>query len=93
MSKFIVRVEMHNATGQDYSSLHEAMRLAGYYGLIAGSDGHFYELPGGEYQTTSTASVTAVMEAAYNIAARIRPNPSVIASEYSAAAWKGLRKI
>ncbi len=36
MAKFTTRVELHNATGEDYNTLHDAMESVGFSRLIYG---------------------------------------------------------
>lgn len=93
MSTYIVRVELHGASGSDYNELHDAMKSSGFSRNIVSSEGRAYQLPTAEYVANSPEEASKVCDIAYSIASRIRPNPSVIASAYSTAAWKGLTPV
>ena len=49
MAQFTTRVELHRATGEDYSSLHSAMEYQGFSRTIRSDDGIIYILPTAEY--------------------------------------------
>lgn len=50
MAQFIVRVELQNATPEDYEILHNAMYIENLYKIIADdSTGKYYHLPTAEY--------------------------------------------
>lgn len=93
MSDFIIRVELHNATATDYSNLHSAMETAGFSRTIMDSRGILYQLPTAEYVCSpTTQTVNDIRDIAYRIAGRVRPDPSVIAANYTGAAWNGLAR-
>lgn len=93
MANYIVRVELHGASGSDYTNLHTAMSNAGFSRYIVSGDGKTYQLPTGEYVGSSTLGINHVRDTAYNVASNIRQNPSVIAAEYTNASWKGLTQV
>jgi len=49
MPQFITRVELHRATGEDYTKLHAAMASRGFSREITDQDGTAYFLPTAEY--------------------------------------------
>jgi hypothetical protein len=46
---FLVRVELHKATDDDYDTLHDAMEARGFERSVQGSNGTWYQLPTAEY--------------------------------------------
>ncbi|HTE01393.1 MAG TPA: hypothetical protein VK668_19035 [Mucilaginibacter sp.] len=58
MSHFFARPELHNAGDGDYELLHKVMAVAGYYRVIQLKDGHWYDLPTGEYYKNTIDSTT-----------------------------------
>ena len=52
MAQFTTRVELHRATGEDYSSLHSAMEYQGFSRTIRSDDGIIYILPTAKYDRT-----------------------------------------
>lgn len=79
MSQFTVRVELHNAIGEDYEVLHSAMQKEGFVRVITSDDGHTYHLPWAEYTATgnvSTARVRDIARAAANTTGRGMPSSS-----------------
>ena len=53
MGRCTVRVELHDAPRDAYTDLHEAMRLQGFFSIIKGDDGIWYQMPPAEYITHS----------------------------------------
>jgi hypothetical protein len=67
MTRYLTRVELHDADGAAYSQLHKAMEAKGFSRTILGSDDEVYRLPTAEYlmETTQTrAQVYALAKAA-----------------------------
>jgi hypothetical protein len=65
MANYLARVELHNATYQDYEALHAAMKRRGYARTIVSNDGKKYQLPTGTYVAEST---NVTLEQAYSAA-------------------------
>jgi hypothetical protein len=63
MSFFVVRIELHNATGRDYDVLHAAMQHVGFHVRIT-HRGVTYHLPTAEYAVNSDQSTAQVLDAA-----------------------------
>lgn len=94
MAKFTVRIELHKASADDYSDLHEAMEAGGFSRQIKSGDGVFYHLPTAEYRYASdTETAAQVRDRAVGIAKDIRPKPAVLVSEAVSTAWSGLDKV
>ncbi|WP_415552504.1 type V toxin-antitoxin system endoribonuclease antitoxin GhoS [Gluconobacter cerinus] len=70
MPVFIVRVELHYASGSDYTNLHHAMTSAGFVHTITSDDGRVFKLPTAQYSVVTNSSLNAVHEAAKGAAQR-----------------------
>ena len=90
MSTFVTRVELHNANGEDYVRLHQAMAAQGFARTIMGSDGKRYHLPTAEYHFNGLASTDDVRNKASTAARTVKPSFAVVASEYNSCSWVGL---
>lgn len=62
MANYVARIELHNATYDDYETLHAAAARRGLLRTIAASDGKRYQLPTGTYVAANTA---VTLEQAY----------------------------
>lgn len=65
MANYLARVELHNATYQDYEALHGAMKRRGYARSIVSNDRKRYRLPTGTYVAESS---NVTLEQAYSAA-------------------------
>lgn len=92
MSSFMVRVELHNASYQDYLRLHAEMARWGFARTILGSNGQTYHLPTAEYDITTDRTAAQVREAAIRAAAATGRPAWVLVTQYSACLWSGLPK-
>ncbi|MFT8326877.1 type V toxin-antitoxin system endoribonuclease antitoxin GhoS [Gluconobacter oxydans] len=64
MTTFIVRIELHNASGSDYTNLHHAMSNEGFSNTIQAGDGKIYKLPTAQYSMKTESDMNTV----YNLA-------------------------
>lgn len=92
MSRFTTRVELHNATYQDYVNLHAYMSQEGFTNTLRGDDGTLYHLPPAEYELNANFTAAQVRDKARKAAARTQKSYAVVAVERGAAAWVGLAK-
>jgi hypothetical protein len=92
MAQFTIRVELHRATGEDYSSLHSAMEW--FSRTIRSDDGIIYILPTAEYDRTGdNLTRTQVLNDARAAAASVATTFSILVTEASARTWIGLEKV
>ncbi|WNY86594.1 type V toxin-antitoxin system endoribonuclease antitoxin GhoS [Leclercia adecarboxylata] len=92
MSRFTVRVELHNNQPDDYEELHEKMLAAGFVKTITEDDsGKTYKLPDAEYNYTSDEKKAEVAQKAYNIAKTVRKFPSVLVTKSAGRSWINLK--
>lgn len=92
MPTFITRVELHDATYQDYVKLHGYMAQEGFTNTIRSDDGGLYQLPPAEYHLVVNCTAAQARDKASAAAQKTLKKFAVIASEYTAAAWVGLAK-
>jgi translation initiation factor 2B subunit (eIF-2B alpha/beta/delta family) len=90
MSKFITRVELHDAGHEDYAVLHASMKAEGFERTIRASDGTTYHLPTAEYYREDTVTRSQALDAAKRAAAKTKKRFSVIVTEAIASTWDGL---
>lgn len=90
MSRFIVRIELHDAKWADYDTLHDAMQNRGFARLIKGDDGKTYHLPWAEYTGVSDLTCGGIRDIAREVANTTGKNNSVLATEGTSFAWVGL---
>lgn len=90
MASYLVRVELHDATWDDYDTLHSEMAHRNFSRKIAGDNGRTYQLPTAEYVIQTAATLEAVRALAAQAANATGLNFGVIVAEYSRSAWQGL---
>jgi len=90
MAKYLVRVELHNATWNDYERLHSEMSHRGFSREVAGDDGRTYQLPTAEYVIHISTGLEEVRALAGGAAKTTGRNFGVLVAEYSRSAWVGL---
>lgn len=89
MAQFTVRVELHQATRDDYTTLHRAMEQRGFSRKIRSDDGRIWHLPWAEYDATATRGQT-VLAAATAAAATTGKSSSILVTESAGRTWNGL---
>ena len=67
MALYMVRVELFNASGEDYNEVHEKLAGLGLKKTVEGEDGT-YNMPTGTYFGESSLSITQLRERASQIA-------------------------
>jgi hypothetical protein len=90
MASYLVRVELHGASWDDYEALHAEMANRGFSREIAGDNGHTYQLPTAEYVIRTDSGLEGVRTLAAAAAKTTGHKFGVIVAEYSRSAWVGL---
>ena len=90
MAQFTVRVELHNASFDDYTALHSAMEQRGFSRLIQSDDGRTYHLPWAEYSGSGSLSSAQVRDIAKAAADSTGKKNGVLVTESNSRAWAGL---
>ena len=90
MARFLVRVELHGASWDDYERLHAEMEYRGFSREVTSDNGRSYQLPTAEYVIRTEVGLEAVRTLAANAAEATGQKYGVIVAEYSRSAWVGL---
>jgi hypothetical protein len=90
MASFSVRVELHQATADDYETLHAAMENRGFSRYITSDDGKTYHLPWAEYNGTGSLTSAQVRDIARTAANCTGKGNAVFVTESQSRAWVGL---
>ncbi len=90
MAKYLVRVELHGATWDDYERLHSEMSDRGFSREVTSDHGGTYQLPTAEYVIQTSAELEGVRALAAEAAKTTGRKFGVIVAEYSRSAWVGL---
>jgi hypothetical protein len=90
MVNYLIRVEMHGATYADYERLHSLLAAKSVTNFIWGDNKVRYRLPTAMYTYSGTENLDQVRAAVVQIAAVVKPKPSVIVTVSGASAWEGL---
>ncbi len=93
MTDCTVRVELHNASWQNYIDLANDLARSGIVDEITASDGATYKLPPAEYNYEGTATADAVLNTAREAANRTGKTNAVLVSESTRRTWIGLEKV
>jgi hypothetical protein len=88
MAKFLTRVELHGASGEDYETLHAEMAKLHFRRTIVAADGTVFALPTAEYQSISELPVENVRDLA-NLAVQATGKTGwIITVRYDVAGWQ-----
>jgi hypothetical protein len=92
MPKFTTRVELHDADddGDDYKTLHKAMRAEGFSRFITNSTGKKFRLPTAEYNRTADITKQQVLASAKQAAATTGRSASILVTESNGRVWENL---
>lgn len=93
MATFLTRVELHDATYESYVQLHGFMGQEGFTNTIRSNDGTVYQLPPAEYHLSANCTIEEARARACRAAQKTHKNYAVLVSEYSQAAWNGLKTV
>lgn len=91
MASFTVRIELHDATWDDYNVLHAAMEQRGFSRLIRADDGRAYHLPWAEYYGTGDLACNQIRDVAREAANQTGKKNAVFVTEAARWAWSGLQ--
>ena len=91
MANYMARIELREATGEDYERLDAAMQRRGYLRTMPGEDGASYQLPTGTYYVTgSSATLEVALRAAVDAAEEAGKQAAVMVTDWRSARWSGL---
>jgi hypothetical protein len=92
MPTFTTRVELHDADGDDYETLHDAMEARGFTRTIESGDGIVYALPTAEYNIGGALTTDGVLAKAKVAATTTGLQYGVLVTESTGRKWFGLKK-
>jgi len=91
MANYMARIELRDATPEDYERLDAAMQRRGYLRMMPGEDGASYQLPTGTYYVTgSSAMLEVALRAAVDAAQEAGKQAAVMVTDWRSAQWSGL---
>jgi hypothetical protein len=90
VAKFTTRVELHDATDDDYTELHSAMESEGFSRLIADSKGIVYHLPWAEYNFEGNKSCNEILACAKRAAKTTGCEFEILVTESAGRTWYNL---
>ena len=93
MPNFMTRVELHNATYQDYENLHSAMETEGFERTITSDQGTTYHLPTAEYYRSTTLTRSQVLDSAKRAADKTKKHYAAVVTESNGVTWHGLEPV
>lgn len=93
MATFTTRVELHEASYEDYERLHSTMEAEGFSRTITSSDNVTYHLPTAEYNRSGNLDRDQVLESAKRAASKTQRRYAVLVTESDGRKWHGLEKL
>jgi hypothetical protein len=90
MAKFTTRVELINATWEDYETLHQEMANRNFTRTIVADDGVEYDLPPAEYNREGNYTRAQTLTAAKNAAAATLKGNRILVTESTGRIWYNL---
>lgn len=88
----MTRVELHNASENDYELLHSAMEAQGFKRTITSDEGVTYHLPTAEYYRIVNLDRSQVLDSAKKAAAKTGKEYAAVVTESNGVTWTGLKK-
>jgi len=93
MPKYTVRIELHDASWQNYADLAKHMAAQGMIDVIQADDGVRYKMPPAEYNYVGAKTCQQVLDAAKGCASRVVNSYAVLVTESNGRLWYGLPKV
>jgi hypothetical protein len=89
MASFTTRIELHDATENDYDKLHKAMEKVGFVRTIKDSEGKTYHLPTAEYnRILDGLTAEEVLSDAKTAASSTKRKYRILVTESKRRMWK-----
>ncbi|NTW29726.1 MAG: DUF2622 domain-containing protein [Candidatus Moranbacteria bacterium] len=93
MNKFTIRVELTNASYDEYMLLHDEMEKRGFRRYIVSDDGTKYDLPDAEYDFRGSQEGADVLALAKSAAGETGCKFRILVTQAHSRTWSGLDKI
>lgn len=93
MTRFMIRVELHNARlAAQYERLHALLAAQGIVNEIVADNGQCYQLPPAEYHYLGNATQDRVLAAAKQCASQVDTDNAVVVAVSTQVVWDGLKR-
>lgn len=96
MSKFITRIELHDADSKNYEKLHEEMEIEGFTRTIQdGTTKKWYHLPDAiyRYDNASIDTTNTILEKAIRAANKANKENSILVTKSEGSEWSNLKEV
>ena len=91
MAQFTVRIELHSATSEQYTTLHTLMEASGFRRVIRGVDASgsqgWWQLPIGEYDGDFNETAVQVRDRAKLISDAVKTGAWVLVTQVADRSW------
>jgi len=92
MARYTIRIELHDATWDDYVEMYKHLATQGITDIITSDDGVRYKMPPAEYNYDGNATRAQVLEMAKASAGKVVRSYAVLVTESNGRTWHGLAK-
>lgn len=93
MSMFTIRIELHNASWQNYVDMANDLATKSITDVIVSDNGTAYKMPPAEYNYVGNASIDDVYSTAQWAANRTGKANAILVSEATRRKWNGLEVV
>ncbi len=91
MARYTIRIELRDATWDDYEEMYKHLAAQGISDIIATDDGR-YKMPPAEYNYDGNATRAQVLDMAKAAAGKVVRSYAVLVTESNGRTWHGLAK-
>jgi len=92
MARYTIRIELHDATWDDYEEMYKYLAAQGIADIVTSDDGARYKMPPAEYNYDGNATRAQVLEIAKASAGKVVRSYAVLVTESNGRTWHGLAK-
>jgi hypothetical protein len=93
MASFTIRVELRDASFEQYKKLYERMAAEGFTDIIRADSGTSYKMPPGEYNYVGSVTRNAVLDKGKRAAGAVVKSYAVLVTESAGRTWHGLNTV
>ncbi len=93
MTMFTIRVELHDATWDDYTRLHAQLAARGITDVVVSDQGVKYKMSPAEYNYVGVRTIDDVQQQAEAAARAVGKRHAVFTSEAVTRRWSGLQQV
>jgi len=92
MAQYTIRIELHDATWDEYETMYQYLAAQGITDIIISKEGIRYKMPPAEYNYEGNATRSQVLDMAKASAAKVVRSYAVLVTESAGRTWYGLDK-